>query len=344
MDDFETLASPVGAECITPGDLRGRAPVDAGLYIVWLVSSDARRDIGLEASEDVAIYVGQAGARGIRARIHGRIHHTWPQLAEILAVRGHVLFPWWLRYPFPDSRRFPRTQLAQLSQAQALAWQHAHLRWRFIPCPVARLARLEREAIEHLRPLLNRRGMGDLPPQLRTRDDGSSARSRWLWHLSWTAVVIAETQWPAQLKSASDGFPVLDSSTAVATRTRVREPSARSLRRLMDAAARAAAADVRDAVAALVRGAAPPQRSSSSRRALSSHELREHAHSEMMMWWAAHVATPLLPDGRPPSLDDALATSLNLRPVPGLPAALPDPARTRQLLRYIKRVIGERRH
>lgn len=339
MDVLTPVLSPVGAHRVTPDDLDS-VPTHAGVYVVWIVSHEAHAAVGLPLKNATAIYVGQAAKAGIRGRISGRVRNSWPQLAEILAARGRVLFPWWLRYRFTDRRRYPRTPLAQLCQDQALRWQHQHLHWRFHRCARNAITLLEDEAVRQLHPLLNRRGLADLPPQLRTEDRTGNARARWLWHLSWAATVLDTNGSPAQLRSASDGFPVLDEAMPKARGERVVAPSERKLLRLLERAARDAAPEVRVAISDLAKGLSPRAPSRSPR--LTTQELLDHRHREMRMWWAAHVAAPLLPERL--SVDDALSASLSLEPVSRTSPQLPEADRIERLLRYIKRVLGERRH
>src|SRR4051794_7765174 len=164
----------------------------SGVYAAWIVDDVALSEAGGDGPAPRLMYLGRAQtAAGLRGRLMEHARKPWYSLAELLAVRGHVLFPWWGRCMDKGSGYRPkRTPLAQVSEIQAVDWQRRNLVWTWEVAPFALVHDLELQLIRELKPFLNRASAERDLPQTRCGESYRRARTRWPWHISWAGALI----------------------------------------------------------------------------------------------------------------------------------------------------------
>lgn len=302
-------------------------PRAAGIYAAWIVSDAALHALGIAGPAPVLMYVGKAaGGRGnLRRRltVHSRV--PFYELIELLAIRGHTIFPWHARAYTPGSGRMYRASpLAQLATDAGMRFQHTHLRWAWRSCDADEARVLERRAIASGRPLLNRAGAGSTPPQMRRRDGYERDAACWLWHVAWAALYVGSSRDPSWRYGdpASAGWALGHSGwpQPCATDDAIeapRLPAHRKVRRLIRSAAK------HESVPSVVREA-----------------VNQASPEELDIWWAAHAGTGHL---KPPidphdAIRNALVADPRRRvPEPPTRATAEDDALLR-LIRGLQRV------
>lgn len=313
-------------------------PARPGLYVAWLTDRGAFSDLGLTyPGVPRPAYIGIAGKRGLRFRLTQHAKRPFYELAEMLAARGKVLFPWHHRNPISPGRRFRPGPLCGVSVAQTLDWQHRNLFWSWTPCSPGAAARKESAGIKAHEPLVNRTHAVRQSPSLRWRGN-TRAQARWLWMIAWAALNFEDRGWARLLeidyerwqlntpglshRVNSAGYPLpRDLWSSDDRRVRLPEnwPTTTWIHKRMKRAARNAEPAVRQALAAQPNPA------------------------ELQTWWSVHYAARFLPE--PWDLDEALEAGLGMadeRNGPG-PARLPR-AELRASLALLERVLGRVRH
>lgn len=280
----------------------------------------------------MALYVGKAvTGKGLPQRLGWHVDLMWLELIDLLALSwkdGNVLSPFGgrvLRLSGEKQREQPDPLTAQ-SNRRARDWLQDSVVWSWIACSADKAAELERAAIHSLQPLLNFNELPRYPPPLMRAAIRTRVRAQWLWHMSWAGLFVGSS--PARLSAAQRklwqvgdpdaryhadelGYPITATS---GTRDlpqigRSDCPAGAELWELFKDAADEAPGWVRHALGNGMR------------------------RDQLEVWWAAHAATPLLP--QPATAEQALAASLSLAPVasrPG-PAKLPSPGRCEELSR-----------
>jgi hypothetical protein len=116
--DLEDRASVGSADLVQGPNRRSARPLepqdvrlvraDPGVYAAWIDDEAGLRDAGIDAGLDRPVYVGQAGSRGLQARIRSHVRQGWGygvELTELRAARGGQLFMW-------GGRRDPKLSVA----------------------------------------------------------------------------------------------------------------------------------------------------------------------------------------------------------------------------------------
>src|SRR5690242_16544524 len=94
---INALLDPNRAVPLREGELH-QVPRTPGLYAIWLLEPGSLRACGIDGPAPKLIYIGMASPRhGLRGRLYQHLGADWGALTELLAVRGHVLFPWWAK-------------------------------------------------------------------------------------------------------------------------------------------------------------------------------------------------------------------------------------------------------
>jgi hypothetical protein len=316
-----------------------RCPNETGIYAAWIRDRTGLAEVGISGPLPRLMYVGIGGSRGgLRARLKRHASSAFLPTNELLAARGVVLAGWGDRYaPKTSGRMAKKTPLLDLASEQTLAWQHKRFRWAWQPCS-PELARLsELAAVSECSPILNLSGAVDgMPPQLRAMGRNERARARWLWHISWAALLIGYStrsrppvdkdlwrEWSDSdntRRIAVDplGFPMPRAEVMSRRQVQtVRTPSLDEIWDMMRRAARGATPEVRAAV----------------------NEGRPDD-DELAAWWAAHAGAPYLP--QPVSVQTSIAQSFKLfsEQQAACPERLPNEARVQELSKMLTMLDG----
>lgn len=278
-----------------------------GIYAAWIKTPHALADIGVARKRPLLVYVGKAVTRGgLRHRLREHIEIGMAGLDELLGARGRVLFPWWSRMWRPprhegEPHRPLPSSLSLLTQRQVVEWQLENLHWSWEPCTRDRARGKETRALEGTRPLLNRSQAEPTPPQLRHGRGYEASRARWLWQVSWAALLTGRPRYQTDRREWGHainrrefpiddlGFPLPESLRQRAARTvTIAEPD--DVEPLVLNAAAGAPAIVRHAMGGGLPGSA--------------------GYEELRIWWAAHAAARYLPDRM--TVEAALSASLRL--------------------------------
>jgi hypothetical protein len=139
----------------------GRASAKPGVYAAWICDPDALASCGVAGPAPRLIYVGKASGRGgLRARLLRHARTPFWSLVDLLGARGTIRPGWW-QYAIKHqrhSRSLHAPPLAAATERAALAWQHEHLVWGWVP--IADAGTVESALIAAHEPLLNLRGRG----------------------------------------------------------------------------------------------------------------------------------------------------------------------------------------
>lgn len=301
------VPGPAGAAPLTSLEAWEQAPSSPGIYAAWIKTPCAFADLGVTRKRPLLVYVGKAVTRGgLRQRLREHIEIGMAGLDELLGTRGRVLFPWWSRMWRPPRRegeayRPPPSSLALLTQRQVVEWQLENLHWSWTRCGLDRARVRETRALEVTRPLLNRAQAESTPPQLRYRNGYEAARTRWLWQVSWAALLTGRPKYQAErlewghaIKTREFpidqlGYPLPHALRhRAARRVTISQPD--NMWPIMLKAAASAPALVRHALGGGFQGS------------VLDNELR--------IWWAAHAAAPWLPEAM--TVEAALSASFCL--------------------------------
>jgi hypothetical protein len=340
MRTLERELEPENAYELTAFEARKEVPEKPGVYAAWVTDARSLREVGIAGPTPQLLYIGKApGKRGLRERLETHSHTVFFDLQTLLALRGNVLFNWWGRLASENKERIGRyfkpSKLGELSDDQTRVWQHQHVMWAWSLCPADYVASVERDLIVKRTPLLNRQHGGPELPELRRMGRYDAARARWLWHMSWAALLVGDLkklgsqarQWEAARASSrygsdSLGYPVASDGAAVKQR-RITALDFESREALMADAIADAPPEVRHAFA---------------------QEWEDVLEHETEIWWAAHRAAELLPT--PISVRDAMSATLSLATdseAPG-PKRLPSSSARMTRLLHLTKALRHMRH
>jgi hypothetical protein len=286
--------------CLTALDAPGPdgPPPRPGIYAAWITTRQALDDLGVAGRLPLLMYVGKA-ARGGGGALDRRVMKRHVGVAfdavnEMLAVRGHALFPWDTRMqpPADAGRMYQYTPLGEIASRTTVEWQFEHLCWNWECCTEQAAPVQEKKAIIAGEPLLNVAGTTDGVPLLRRRAQKSRAAARWLWHTSWAALYTVSRDRRFEKRYWGDvrrgwgadqqGWPI-PRSVADDERLRLPIPDNEELEAIVLEAAREASPLVR-------------------------HALGEARSDEWRMWWAAHAGAAFL--AKPVAIAQAMSSSL----------------------------------
>jgi hypothetical protein len=335
------------AQLLTALEHHQLCPAKPGIYAAWIKDRAGLAAAGIDGPPPRLMYVGISARRergGLHTRLGQHVEVAFQPMNELLAARGVVLGGWGYRVLPPQTGRMARTTpLLDVAWSQTLAWQHQHFLWAWQPCTSAR-ARLseieairlsEIEAIQNRAPLLNMRHTTDgLPPQLRAGTRYERARARWLWQISWAALLVGDPplrspfdlgRWRDQARNGNVriavdelGFPMpLDEAASARAIRTVPRPDFDEIWDMMVQAAARAPLAVRHA---LGQGCDDD--------------------TELDAWWASHAGAPYLP--KPVSVQTAIAQSLTLASEEraACPARLPNDERVHELSKMLDMLDG----
>jgi hypothetical protein len=305
--------------------LARRLPRVPAVYGASIVDSKALAEAGIAGPPPVRVYVGRAvGADGLRGRLRSHAEWPWWELIDLLASRRIVLPAWWSHAEKNVRGTLDVPLLADVSLAQARAWQHRNLRWGWTTDPSIDLPKLEVDLIAAHRPLINRKGQGyGAQPPMQLQKIGAYERERawWLFHASWLAVLtLRPTDWVAdcwrsgpwfladRVAHDEDGWP-----------TPLAEGTEQTIRIPWEWSARETLVDL-----------APPE----LREAVMDEST---AAEQATAWWAAYAGHPYLRDSQPH--EDALRSALAREPSAyRSPPDLPSGRKLEQLLQLVRQL------
>jgi hypothetical protein len=175
---------------LTPTIAEG-LPDRPGVYSAWITTTRGLRDAGIAGPAPVLLYVGRT--TNLRIRLGNRKDVVHLALHELLASRGTALWVWGARSRLPreKGKRWYPSPFAGLALDQAADWQRRNVVWawqttRDVSSAIAR----EERAIATDKPFLNKVGGERQLAQLRRGKGYERARARWLWHMSWGALLF----------------------------------------------------------------------------------------------------------------------------------------------------------
>ena len=173
-------------------------PNKPGIYAAWIKDSAGLRRLGLSGRPPKLMYVGRAVTSG---GLNGRLlqHETaWQPIMEMIAPRRDWVMPLFARSEKPSEYRPKWSGLSELVAQRADDFQEEYFSWTWEVCDRDRATKRETQVLAEVTPILNKRGVKtSKPPLLRDYKGYESSRARWLWHMSWIALLQPQaSHWP----------------------------------------------------------------------------------------------------------------------------------------------------